>query len=38
MNQAEARTLIIDVLAGIAPEADYARLNTLDGAIGYLCR
>ncbi len=78
MNQAEARKLIIDVLAGIAPEADFAalpnkaqlrdeldldsmdflnfiaalhertkidipeadypRLYTLDGAVGYLSR
>ena len=78
MNQAEARKLIMDVLAGIAPEADFAalpgkaqlrdeldldsmdflnfiaalhektkidipeadypRLYTLDGAVGYLCR
>jgi acyl carrier protein len=26
MNEAEARDLIIDILAGIAPEADYATL------------
>jgi acyl carrier protein len=26
MNQAEARTLILDVLGGIAPEADLAAL------------
>ena len=26
MNQAEAKDLIIDVLAGIAPEADFAAL------------
>ena len=26
MNQAEAKNLIIDVLAGIAPEADFAAL------------
>jgi acyl carrier protein len=26
MNQAEAKDLIIDVLAGIAPEADYSAL------------
>jgi acyl carrier protein len=78
MNQTEAKNLIIDVLAGIAPEADFAalpgkaqlrdeldldsmdflnfiaalherakidipeadypRLATLDGAVGYLCR
>jgi acyl carrier protein len=78
MNQTEAKDLIIDALAGIAPEADFAalpgkaqlrdeldldsmdflnfiaalherakidipeadypRLATLDGAVGYLCR
>ncbi len=78
MNQTEAKNLIIDALAGIAPEADFAalpgkaqlrdeldldsmdflnfiaalherakidipeadypRLSTLDGAVGYLCR
>jgi len=78
MNQTEAKNLIIDALAGIAPEADFAalpgkaqlrdeldldsmdflnfiaalherakidipeadypRLATLDGAVGYLCR
>ena len=78
MNQTEAKNLIIDVLADIAPEADFAaltgkaqlrdeldldsmdflnfitalherakinipeadypRLATLDGAVGYLCR
>ena len=27
MNQAEARDLIIDVLSGIAPEADYSTLR-----------
>ena len=27
MNQAEAKTLIIDVLSGIAPEADFASLS-----------
>ncbi len=27
MNQAEARALIIDVLSGIAPEADFATLR-----------
>jgi acyl carrier protein len=27
MNQAEAKTLIIDVLSGIAPEADFAVLR-----------
>jgi acyl carrier protein len=26
MNQVEAKSLIIDVLSGIAPEADYAAL------------
>ena len=78
MNKIEAKSLIIDVLSGIAPEADYAalpgkaqlrdeldlnsmdflnfiaalhertkidipeadypKLFTLDGAVGYLCR
>ena len=78
MNKIEAKSLIIDVLSGIAPEADYAalpgkaqlrdeldldsmdflnfiaalhertkidipeadypKLSTLDGAVGYLCR
>ena len=78
MNKIEAKSLIIDVLSGIAPEADYAALSgkvqlrdeldldsmdflnflsalhertkidipeadypklaTLDGAVGYLCR
>ncbi len=27
MNQADARALIIDVLSGIAPEADFATLR-----------
>jgi len=26
MNQAEAKSLVLDVLAGIAPEADFAAL------------
>lgn len=78
MNQTQAKSLIIDVLSAIAPEADYAalpgkaqlrdeldldsmdflnfitalhertqvdipeadypKLFTLDGAVGYLCR